>query len=221
MSTLQAKYRLTNWFRSPAPASALSDPAPDPYLDAKTGILRNLVAATTPDDLARAEADLYAARTVQLLDHQLVDPTRDSNEIRGLHAHLFQDLFDWAGTYRVIDMRRGSGQFFAPFSTIPHLIDSMCATLYECDNLKQLSHTDFIKNLADFYDQLNFIHPFREGNGRTQRFFWSRLAFDAGWILDWRPVQGHELNEASRLARETGDCGQLNTTLGKCVTAKE
>ena len=182
--------------------------------------MKNLVGAQNQRDLHRAEADLSNARTIQLLDHQLIDATRDGVEIRGLHRHLFQDIYPWAGAYRRIDMRRGAGEFFAPFVMVPNLVDTMCATLFAVDNLRGLDRRDFLRGLADFYDQLNYAHPFRDGNRRAQRLFWSRIAFDAGWILDWRPVKGVELNESSRLARENADFQPLLATLDRCLSVR-
>ncbi|MFJ2621306.1 Fic family protein [Glutamicibacter sp. NPDC087344] len=75
--------------------------------------------------------------------------------------------------------------------------------------------------LTSFYDELNYIHPFREGNGRMQRTFWSRVAFAAGWILDWRPIHGTELNEASRAAREDRTMEPLRNALMKCLRPVE
>lgn len=189
----------------------------DPYLEPETGILRNLVGASTSAELAQAEADLVAVRIIQLRDHQLVPSTRDLHELQGLHRHLFQDIFPWAGEIRTIDMRRGDGDFFAPCAGIPVNLDNVFVSLSHQGYLQDLGEGEFLKALAHFYDDLNFIHPFREGNGRAQRLFWSRVAFDAGWILDWAPVYGSELNESSRLAREKGDVAALEKTLAKCV----
>lgn len=70
--------------------------------------------------------------------------------------------------------------------------------------LQNLSKEDFVKRLAHFYDQLNYIHPFREGNGRAQRVFWNRVAKDAGYELDWSLVVGDENDEAPKGRRTDG-----------------
>lgn len=189
----------------------------DPYLVSPDGVLKNLVGADSFSQLARAEADLCHARITQLEDHQLVAPSRDSDEIKGLHKHLFQDVYEWAGEFRTINMRRGDGQLFAPCDHIPWLLDNTLAELGRNNNLKGYDQEDFVASLCRFYDELNHIHPFREGNGRMQRTFWSRVAFAAGWILDWRPIVGNELNEASRAAREDNNFAPLHAALSKCV----
>lgn len=190
---------------------------PDPYLTSPDGVLRNLVGAESCSQLARAEADLCHARITQLEDHQLVAPSRDRDEIKGLHKHLFQDVYEWAGEFRTIDMRRGEGQFFAPCDHIPWLLDSTLAELGRNNNFIDFDQKDFVESLCKFYDELNHIHPFREGNGRMQRTFWSRVAFTADWVLHWRPIVGNELNESIRAAREDQDFAPLHATIAKCV----
>jgi hypothetical protein len=91
----------------------------DPYLDPETGILRNLAGARTKAALDDAEASLSFARLVQLMDRP-PKPTGDLTELRATHRHLFQDLYDWAGQVRTVDIRKnveGAG-FFLPSGMI-------------------------------------------------------------------------------------------------------
>nr|WP_300339243.1 Fic family protein [Actinomyces sp.] len=81
--------------------------------------------------------------------------------------------------------------------------------LREGNGLRGMSREQFIDRLAYHYDELNYVHPFREGNGRTQRVFWNRVARDAGWQLDWREVHGETNDQASRAASEQRDFGPL------------
>ena len=76
----------------------------------------------------------------------------------------------------------------------------------------------FIEMLAHFYDQLNYIHPFREGNGRAQRIFWTRVAIDAGYEINWDKVVGQENDKASRIAAEEMDLSLLITMFTKIVS---
>ncbi len=62
------------------------------------------------------------------------------------------------------------------------------------------------------------MHPFREGNGRTQRVFWNRVARDAGWQLDWREVHGATNDQASRAASEQQDFGPLREMFDQIVS---
>ena len=86
--------------------------------------------------------------------------------------------------------------------------------------LRDMGRDQFIERLAHHYDQLNYIHAFREGNGRTQRVFWSRIARDAGWQLDWRPAQGSVNDEASRIAIDERDLDPLRQMLDLVVSTR-
>lgn len=212
-----------------APTSLLKKPALDlfflrkfpdlvPYPIPGTSVLKNLIGLNTGESLAAAEADLVNARIIQLMDHGNSDlPTsRDFKELSAIHFHLFQDLYSWAGSLRSIDFKRGSGQFFAPQAGRRTNLEQLTSQLAEKNFLKCFDRQQFVEELTYFYDLLNWIHPFREGNGRTQRHFWSRISADAGWILDWRPIQS-ELHEASRRAREDNSSEMLHTVLNQVV----
>lgn len=124
---------------------------------------------------------------MQLKDHNLVPPTRDAQELQGLHRHLFQDVYDWAGEYRIIDMRIMNGQHFAPCTSISFGISHLMNNLSEQDFLRGLPREDFLSRLTEFYDLLNYIHPIREGNGRTQRVFGPELLFQRAGCLTGHP----------------------------------
>jgi cell filamentation protein len=83
--------------------------------------------------------------------------------------------------------------------------------------LQGLGINDFAARIAYYYDQLNYIHPFREGNGRTQRVFWGRVAKDAGYEIDWSLTVGEENDEASRLAAEKMDRSKLEVMFARIV----
>ncbi|SDM88622.1 Fic/DOC family protein [Actinomyces ruminicola] len=192
----------------------------DPYLDPETGILRNKVGAVTVSALAEAEAALSFARMVQLADHP-VEPTGDLDELRAIHRHLFQDVYEWAGELRTVDIVKNveGAQFFLPVSMITRASMFTVAELREENMLMGMSRERFVERLAYYYDAFNYIHPFREGNGRTQRVFWSRVARDAGWQLDWRAVRGSINDQASRAAAEDRNFGPLLEMLNQIVVA--
>lgn len=192
----------------------------DPYLDPETGLLRNLVGARDKVTLDTIEGDLSFVRMVQLMDHP-PPPTGDLAELKAIHGHLFQDVYDWAGQTRVVDMRKtadGAG-FFLPFPMIEHATANVVLELHGERMLRGLGRGRFVERLAAYYDQLNHVHPFREGNGRTQRVFWGRVARDAGWDLDWRSVPGEANDAACRAAEATGDLEPLREMFDHIVTA--
>jgi len=194
----------------------------DPYLDPTTGVLRNEVGALTRADLASAEGALAFTRAVELVDNP-VPATGDLTEFRAIHRHLFQDVYDWAGELRTIDMRKQTegAEFFLPVPMIDRAATFAAGELRDDRMLRGLDRPRFIDRLSYHYDQWNYIHPFREGNGRTQRLFWNRVAADAGWNLDWRSVQGEVNNEASRIATEQRDLRPLHKMFDDIVTRRD
>ncbi|MFV0320640.1 MAG: Fic/DOC family protein [Microbacterium sp.] len=191
----------------------------DPYLDPESGLLRNLVGAQTKSALDDAEGALSFTRLVQLMDRP-VKPTGDLDELRAIHRHLFQDAYAFAGELRTVDIRKNEegAQFFLPVSMIERAAMFAAGELREDNALRGLSREKFIDRLAYHYDAFNYIHPFREGNGRTQRVFWNRVASTEGWQLDWRAVRGATNDEACRAASERRDFGPLREMVDQIVT---
>ncbi|MGD7002254.1 Fic/DOC family protein [Corynebacterium halotolerans] len=190
----------------------------DPYYDDSGEVLRNLVGAATPADLAVAEADLVFARTVQLDAVELPD-TRDLAELQAIHRHLFQDVYPWAGEVRTVDIRR-SEEGFLPVVALDRAAGIAASDLHTDHYLQGLDRERFVARLAHHYDQFNYIHPFREGNGRTQRVFWTRVAAAAGWELDWRNVSGEDNDRVSRIAAEERNLTPLVEMLERVVVAE-
>lgn len=191
----------------------------DPYLDPETGVLRNKVGAQAKVALDNAEGDLSFARLMQLMDHP-PKASGDLDELRAIHRHLFQDVYEWAGQVRTVDVRKNveGAEFFLPVSMIGRAAGYAAEELRVDNDLRGLNRDRFIERLAYHYDQFNYVHPFREGNGRTQRVFWNRVARDAGWQLDWRGVHGSTNDQACRAASERRDFGPLREMFSQIVT---
>lgn len=156
----------------------------DPYLIPGTNVLRNLVGATDEDALAAAENDLCSARAA-ILRENLPPAEGTLEQLRRIHRFLFQDVYDWAGEIRTIDMGKGEGLPFQPLELFSIGVHYSEGVLRGDDLLKDLGHEEFVKRLSVSYNNFNILHPFREGNGRTQRIFWEIIAREAGWHFDW------------------------------------
>lgn len=186
----------------------------DPYLDPKTGILRNLVGATTSEQLREAETNVASMAELEL---ENIPRSNNLGELRAIHRALFGKIYDWAGEIRTVDIKKGSEEFFLFQFQIPKGADFVFSELAKEQGLNGLNRKDFAKRLAYFYEQLNFIHPFREGNGRAQRVFWNRVAMDAGYFIDWSQVVGDELDKASVAGREQHDLKPLEKMFDRIV----
>jgi cell filamentation protein len=194
------------WFVGLALATSVADFL-DPYLDPATGILRNLVGASTQAELDRREAGLSYARTVELVDHP-VKLTGDLAQLQQIHARLFGDVYEFAGQPRTVDMRKGTdpkAEFFMPAVRLQRAAGFAFQELAGENFLRGLGREPFIARLAHHYDAVNYLHCFREGNGRAQRIFWSQLAEQAGFDLEWRNTSGRVNDRVSKDAMESQD----------------
>lgn len=186
----------------------------DPYLDPGTGILRNLVGATSQEQLRKIESDVASAAEIEL---ENIPRSNDLKELQAIHKALFGKIYDWAGEIRTVDIKKGSEEFFLFQFRVSQGADFVFSELAKEHVLRGLNREDFAKRLAYFYEQLNFVHPFREGNGRTQRVFWNRVAADAGYFIDWSQVVGDELDKASAIGREQHDLQPLESMFTRIV----
>jgi cell filamentation protein len=94
----------------------------------------------------------------------------DTAHYRALHRHLFQDVYVWAGDYRTVLTWKGRSRFAQP-GFISHQMEIALARLLEAPFLPGSDEEEFIAQSAEFLGDVNHIHPFREGNGRTQLIF--------------------------------------------------
>ncbi|MDT7648474.1 MAG: cell filamentation protein [Pseudonocardiales bacterium] len=169
----------------------------DPYFDPNRGVLFNRLGITDPGELAHAEANFTSVRIFQLWRHPL--PGRyDLPHLQAFHRHIFGDVYDWAGELRTVTIIKG-GLFCLP----QHLIsagEEVYDKLARAEHLRGLGRPAFLDGLTKLLADINGLHPFRDGNGRTQRAFLAQFARDAGHIIRWSVMDPATNVEASRAA---------------------
>ncbi|MDR0198271.1 MAG: Fic family protein [Methanomassiliicoccaceae archaeon] len=136
------------------------------YTDPETGVLRNRLKIRDPDALMFAEAAATAKRTNELRAAPI--PVTDSRALFAIHRHLFQDIYEWAGERRTVEIGKGGKQFF-PTSHFDNALKYLNTLLAEYRRTDKDDMTKLADKLADILDTVNYMHPFRDGNGRTQR----------------------------------------------------
>ncbi|HET8669189.1 MAG TPA: Fic family protein [Candidatus Saccharimonadales bacterium] len=195
-------------------------PFVDPYFDEEIGDLRNLLGAKSAEELTQLEPQIVFANELEL-ESVGIARSNDLAELLLIHGQLFKGVYDWAGKIRTVDIKKNAdgAEYFLIVAKINDAATYVFGELARENNLQGLSSKVFVDRLAYFYDQLNYIHPFREGNGRAQRVLWNRIAKDAGYELDWTLVVGDENDEASRLASEQMDLSGLITMFERIVKA--
>ncbi|WP_448919209.1 Fic/DOC family protein [Eubacterium sp.] len=118
--------------------------------------------------------------------------TFDVQHYKEIHKYLFGDIYDWAGEYRTVDMSK-KGTAFANADSIENLMSKCFERLNNKNLFQGLNFDDFVDDLVDFYCVTNMIHPFREGNGRTQRVFLTQLINENGYDIDFFEIDTDEL----------------------------
>jgi cell filamentation protein len=194
----------------------------DPYFDESIGDLHNLLGAKSSEELKKLEPQIVFANELEL-ESINIPRTNDLEELLRIDGQLFKSVYDWAGQIRIVDIKKpaNDAEYFLPVSKIHMAAAYVFSELAKEKYLQGLGINDFATRIAYYYDQLNYIHPFREGNGRTQRVLWSRVAKDADYEIDWTLIVGEENDEASRLAAEKMDRSKLEVMFAKIVRTLE
>ena len=146
----------------------------------------------------------FSLKRSSVLGNMGVTGLFDAKHLQNIHAFLFCDVYDWAGEFREIDISKGGTWFTAP-DKISEELDTLCFDIRDKNYFRGLLLSDTASGLTDVMCRLNQIHPFREGNGRTQRLFVEQLASNAGYDLDFSHVSENDMRNASFAASVQGD----------------
>ena len=162
------------------------------YTDPKTRLLRNLQHITDPDVLLFVESGVVTKRLQELYEKPI--KIKGIDTLFEIHRYLFQDIYVWAGKKRTVEISKDGKQFFptSHFDNAFRYIDQIIAefTKIPIDNKKL-----FAEKLSEILDNVNYLHPFREGNGRTQREFLRLLAVEKGLTLNLNPPDNKSVYE--------------------------
>lgn len=180
------------------------------FIESGSEVLRNLLGVEDSQVLADAENDLVEFRTAELREQpDRVRRTFDLLHLQALHRQLFQDVYEWAGDLRTVGLAKGGGESFAPPDDLWRPVDHVVQRIRESDYLRGLAEDRIAYEVAYLYDYLNFAHPFREGNGRTQREFFGQLLAESKRSFDWQLIEMSQLHNACHVARNDGDLEPL------------
>jgi cell filamentation protein len=146
----------------------------DPYLYSGTSVLKNLRGLTDQELLARFEARQTHRRIAELIDTPITGGF-DVPHLKAIHRHIFQDVYEWAGEFRTVNISK-SGHLFGLAPFLEPALQQILAKLAAEKHLVGLDAEKFVGRAAYFIGELNAAHPFRDGNGRTQREFIRELA---------------------------------------------
>jgi cell filamentation protein len=180
--------------------------------------LKNKLGADNPEALEIAETRCVTDRLSDFHLGQGPTGSFDAAHLKAIHQYLFQDVYEWAGhtrdeRIRLTDgmiatepsIRKIGGQPFMEGALIVAELDRIAGALAAANHLRGLEREEFAVRAADLMVDLNSVHPFREGNGRTQRVFVEALAQEAGHTLDFSVVSRERMIQASIAGSENAD----------------
>ena len=150
----------------------------DPYCYPGTGVLKNLLDLRDRSELEAFEAEITAQRAAEPLPAGRLSYAH----YRAIHRHLFQDVNAWAGKLRTVRISKGGNSFCYP-EHIDREMRWLFTELAGQHHFRGMDANGFAERAAHFLAELNAIHPFREGNGRTQLSFLTLHAERAGHPL--------------------------------------
>jgi len=154
------------------------------YIDPANGILKNLQNITNADVLQFVESGVVTKRLQEIYENPI--KIQGVESLFAIHKYLFQDIYSWAGKQRVVEISKDGKQFFPTiffenaFKYINHLIN-------EFRKIPKNNKKGLAEKLAEILDNINYLHPFREGNGRVQREFLRLLALEKELTLHLNP----------------------------------
>lgn len=183
------------------------------YCYPSTTVLKNKLSLRDYETLKAAETDFVSARLLEL-ELEPLDGIFDKKHLFAIHKYLFQDIYDFAGKARKEDISKGNTKF--------------CVHLYIDDQLDELFKKlgKYLKTIADnkaskldflvfTMAELNIIHPFREGNGRSIREFIREYALKFGFSVEWDAVEKEQLLDA--MISSVYDVSDLKFCLNKII----
>ena len=141
--------------------------------------LENKLGLTSSADLAREEERISKKRAVELFENDVLDmlPAGKFATLQTIHKYLFEDIYDFAGEIRTVNIAKGNFRF-APLMYLQ-------AALENIDKMPQSNFDEIVEK----YVEMNIAHPFREGNGRSTRIWLDHiLKTEIGKVVDWSKV---------------------------------
>jgi cell filamentation protein len=184
----------------------------DPYCYSGTFILKNRLDLRDYDALEAFEHESVSAKG----EVQLPSGSFDPAHYCAIHRHLFCEVYDWAGEYRTVRTAKGGDMFCYP-EYIAAQMDALFASLRGASFARGSDPKAFVTAAATFLADLNAIHPFREGNGRTQLTFLFLLGHRAGHALDMTRIRAEEML-AAMIASFKGKLEPLEIEIARLLT---
>ena len=166
------------------------------YCYENSNVLINKLDIKDPVILSNYEKQIVAIKLLAL-HKKGITGNFDVNHFVNIHKFLFEDIYPFAGQFRAENIAKDNFKF-AEFEFIDQEINKLFSNLKNDSYLQDLDKSNLAKKLAYYWSELNVLHPFREGNGRTTREFLRQLALKNGYSLNYQNVNANVLLDASK-----------------------
>ena len=187
------------------------------YCYPDSDVLRNRLGITDRTTLKKVESDISAVRQSEMLEAP-VKGRFSPTHLRNIHRHLLGDIYSFAGHYRYEDIAKGQTRFLH-YPDIPKKLSKLLSELKQENFLRGIDEASLLERSSYYMAELNYIHPFREGNGRAIREFMRLLFLQCGYTVHWDAVDSDELLGA--MIDSVYELNQLRHTLKQCIIQKE
>jgi len=184
----------------------------DDYYYPGTDVLRNKLGIQDKEELERTERRLVDQRMRQ----GCPEGNFDLAHLEAIHRHLFQDVYEWAGQLRTVDMYKSAPGEFKPPDRIEMAVHGAHELAVQTDFLRDMNVWEFSDKAAQIIGDINQAHPFREGNGRTQFEFLEQLGERAGHNVDTTRIERAAWSKASIDASQ-GNYGAMNDQIRAAI----
>lgn len=171
----------------------------DSYVYPNTEVLKNKFGIRDSERLLEIEKTITLGAWQDIREGKIkIKKTFDYKHLKSLHKELFKDLYDWAGKERTVDISK-PGTLFCRAMFIEEEAKRIFNNLKKDNFLKDIKDkSKFSEKLGQLFLDINMLHPFREGNGRSQRLFIGDLAKENGYYLEWANISKEEIIQISK-----------------------
>ena len=171
------------------------EPRDSIYCYPNSNVLVNKFDVRVADELFKIENDITIYKLF-ILRQKGITGNFDVAHFVSIHKFIFEDIYPFAGLYRSENIAKDNFMF-AYWEFIEDILNSIFGELKRENYLKGLTKEEFAKRLTYYMSELNVLHPFREGNGRTTREFIRQLALKNGYNLDLSRFKAEDILNAS------------------------
>jgi len=157
-----------------------------------TDVLKNKLGIRDDNALTIAEREITSLKLLKLYNMPLISKF-DFESLRKVHKIIFEDIYEWAGQIRRGDFLSKGNSIFCRGQYIVANAKTIFENITKENNLLGLKKPEFIERMAYYMGEVNALHPFREGNGRTAREFFRQLSLNAKYTLDFSNTKKEDL----------------------------